>query len=162
MAKIATLAAILGVLLVMSHAAAANRATITTVDIEEPENQKRRGGSCYEQIERQDLDRCEQLFEDVLRCGGGQYGERQFGGDQYGECQCSSQQLRQSRHFRPCCQQLRQLDDPCRCKGLREVVREQKGGFGGQGSQEDVTRCVRNLNNVCGFESRYCDIRAMW
>lgn len=90
MAKIATLAAILGVLLVISHAAAANRATITTVDIEEPENQKRRSGSCYEQIERQDLDRCEQLFKDVLRFGGDQYGERQFGGDRYGECRAQA------------------------------------------------------------------------
>ncbi|KAL3733586.1 hypothetical protein ACJRO7_023019 [Eucalyptus globulus] len=191
MAKLATLAAILGVLLAVSHAVSASRATITTVDIDEAENQRRRGGgSCYEQVQRQDLNHCEQLFEDVVRFGGGQYGGGQYGGDQYGrdqygrgqyggdqyggrgsgqfggQGQCSSQQLRQSRHFRPCCQQLRQLDDQCRCEGLREVVREQTGGFGGQGSRGQGSRgqlsqCARNLPNICGFGPQYCEIRDM-
>ncbi|XP_010064409.2 2S albumin-like [Eucalyptus grandis] len=180
MAKLATLAAILGVLLAVSHAVSASRATITTVDIDEAENQRRGGGrSCYEQVERQDLNHCEQLFEDVMRYGGGryggdQYGRGQYGGDQYGDDrygqgsgrwggqgQCSSQQLRQSRHFRPCCQQLRQLDDQCRCEGLREIVREQTGGFGGQGSQGQLSQCARNLPNICGFGPQHCEIRGM-
>ncbi|KAI3441619.1 AAI domain-containing protein [Psidium guajava] len=158
MAKLATLAAILGVLLVMSHAVAANRATITTVDIDEPENQRRRGGSCYEQAEM--LDHCEQLFEDVIQ-GGGRYGGSRYGGDRYGggygsgrwggQVQCSGQQLRQSRHFGPCCNELRQLDDECRCQGLREVIREQMGGYGERGSQDEVRRCARNLQSMCGF-----------
>ncbi|XP_048131101.1 abscisic acid and environmental stress-inducible protein-like [Rhodamnia argentea] len=219
MAKLATLAAILGVLVVVSHAVAANSATITTVDIDEPENQRCRGGSCYEQAER--LDRCEQLFEDVIQggggygggryggdrygggygseryggCryggdryggsyggygggryggdrygggyggyGGGRYGGGRYGGDRYGgrfggygsgrwggQDQCSGQQLRQSRHFEPCCNELRQLDDECRCQGLREVIREQIGGYGGRGSQDEVRRCARNLQNMCGL-----------
>ncbi|XP_030542875.1 2S seed storage albumin protein-like [Rhodamnia argentea] len=153
MAKLATLAAILGVLLVMSHAVAANRATITTVDINEPENQMRRGGSCYEQAER--LNHCEQLFEDVMqggsRYGGGRYGGGYGSGRRGGQDQCSGQQLRQSRHFEPCCNELRRMDDECRCQGLREVIREQMGGYGGRGSQDEVRRCTRNLQNMCGL-----------
>ncbi|XP_048130339.1 2S seed storage albumin protein-like [Rhodamnia argentea] len=150
MAKLATLAAILGVLLVMSHAVAANRATITTVNIDEPENQRRCGGSCYEQVEM--LDHCEQLFEDVIQ-GGSRYGYGGYGGGRYGGGydQCSGQQLRQSRHFEPCCNELRRMDDECRCQGLREVIREQMGGYGGRGSQDEVRRCARNLQNMCGL-----------
>ncbi|KAF8023835.1 hypothetical protein BT93_F1117 [Corymbia citriodora subsp. variegata] len=215
MAKLATLAAILGVLLVASHAVEASRATITTVNIDEPENQRRPSRGCYEQIERQDLNHCEQLFEDVMRgsreygssrgqyggsreyegqyggsrqygsqrecsnpyrqCQGDeQYGSGQFGGEEYGQGsrhwggqfggqgQCSSQQLRQSRHFRPCCQQLRQLDDQCRCEGLSEVIRQQLRGSRGQGSsQSEVSRCARNLPSICGIGPRSCDIRTM-
>ncbi|KAI6687443.1 hypothetical protein NL676_024271 [Syzygium grande] len=158
MAKLAILGAILGALLVMSHAMAANRAIITTVDIDEPENKRHRGGSCYEQIQRQGLEQCEQLFEDAMRYDG-QGGSGRWGG-QGGKGECTSE-MTQSRHFRPCCQQLRQMEDQCRCGGLRQVMRQQMDEFGGRESQ-DMMRCAWNLPNMCGFGPQYCDIRAIW
>ncbi|KAL3733588.1 hypothetical protein ACJRO7_023021 [Eucalyptus globulus] len=151
MAKLAILGAILGALLVMSRAVTANRATITTVNVDEPENQGRRGGSCYEQVQRQGLEHCEQLFEDAMMYGGQ--------GGQGGQGECMSEMM-QSRHFRPCCQQLRQMDDRCRCEGVRQVVRQQMGEIRGQGSQ-GMMRCASNLPNMCGFGPQHCDIRAI-
>ncbi|KAF8023841.1 hypothetical protein BT93_F1120 [Corymbia citriodora subsp. variegata] len=153
MAKLAILGAILGALLVMSRAVAAHRATITTVHTDELEIGLR-GGRCREQVQRQGLEHCEQLFEDATM-EGGQGGSMGWGRE--GECMS---QMMQSRHFRPCCQQLRQMDVQCRCEGLRQVVRQQMGEFRGQGSR-GMVMCASNLPNICGFGPQYCDIRAV-
>lgn len=144
MAKLATLAAIFAAFLLMSHVAGAHWTTITSVEIDE--EGPRRGGSCREQLQRQDLERCEQLFGDIARGGrGGSKRER----------------MESSENLRPCCEQLRQVQERCRCVGIRRIVREQQGEFRGEGSQE-VARSARHLPLTCGVGPQHCEIRAAW
>ncbi|KAL3733594.1 hypothetical protein ACJRO7_023027 [Eucalyptus globulus] len=143
MANFATLAAIFAALLVMSHAASAHRTTITTVEIDE-DNERSRRGSCHEQVQTQGLEQCEQLMMDI-----GRGGSRMGGGER--------ERLMHSKHFRPCCQQLRQVEERCRCQGIRQVVREEQSEFSREGMQR-VARSARDLPSACGFSSpRRCE-----
>ncbi|XP_048130344.1 2S seed storage albumin protein-like [Rhodamnia argentea] len=140
MANFATLAAIFAGLLVMSHVASAHRTIITTVEIDE-DDERRGSGSCHEQVQTEGLEQCEQLFHDI-----GQGGS----------------QLMESQHFRPCCQELRQVEQQCRCRGIRQVVREEQSEFRHQGMQR-VVKSARELPSACGFSSpHHCEIRAIW
>ncbi|KAF8023842.1 hypothetical protein BT93_F1121 [Corymbia citriodora subsp. variegata] len=144
MAKLATLAAIFAAFLLMSHVVEAHWTTITSVEIDE--EGPRRGGSCREQLRRQDLGRCEQLLEDVAR-GGWRASVRE--------------RMESSESLRPCCEQLRQVQEGCRCEGIRQIVRDQQGQFRGQGSLE-VARSARRLPSTCGVGPQQCEIRAAW
>lgn len=166
MAKFAALAALLAALLFVSLAAATHEVTasVTTVEVNEADENPYRGfgggGRCREQFEMaQDLHHC----EDFLREETQGYGRSRFGGgggggfDPYEGGRRFRGGGEGSRHLRYCCQQLRQMDDRCRCQGLREVVREQQMmGLGG--GREDIERLAENLPQVCGFGHR-CDIR---
>ncbi|KAF8023886.1 hypothetical protein BT93_F1162 [Corymbia citriodora subsp. variegata] len=144
MVKLATLAAISAAFLLMSHLVEAHWTTVTSVEIDE--EGPRRGGSCHEQLRRQDLGRCEQLLEDVAR-GGREGSEREW--------------MESSESLRPCCEQLRQVQEGCRCEGIKQIVREQQGEFRGEGSREMV-RSARRLPLTCGVGPQYCEIRAAW
>ncbi|XP_030453631.1 2S seed storage albumin protein-like [Syzygium oleosum] len=146
MAKLATLAAIFAAFLLMSHVVEAHWTTITSVEIDEDGDGPRRGGSCREQLQRQDLNRCEQLFGDIA------HGRR--GGSE-------RERMESSENLRPCCEQLRQVQEGCRCEGIRRIVREQQGEFRGKGSHE-VARSARRLPSTCGVAPQYCEIRAAW
>lgn len=129
MAKLAVLlAAVFGVLLVV---ATAHRTTITTVEIEEETGEnKRREGSCQEQLQRtQQLNHCQDFLREQSRGGGGRFGRRgseyEPGSEfdpsgRYGpgrESEPGSRGMRRresSDHFQPCCNQLRQVEDRCR------------------------------------------------
>ncbi|KAK3424178.1 2S albumin [Eucalyptus grandis] len=144
MAKLATLAAIFAAFLLMSHVVEAHWTTITSVEIDE--EGPRRGGSCQEQFQRQDLDRCEQLFEDIARGGRGA---------------SAKERMESSESLRPCCEQLRQVQEGCRCEGIKWIVREQQGEYRGEGSHE-VVRSARRLPLTCGVGPQPCEIRAAW
>ncbi|KAI6687439.1 hypothetical protein NL676_024267 [Syzygium grande] len=144
MAKLATLAAIFAAFLLMSHVVTADWTTITSVEIDE--EGLRSGWSCREQLQRQDLDRCEQLFEDIAR--GGQGGSER-------------ERMETSKSLRPCCEQLRQVQEGCRCEGIRRIVREKQGELRGEGSRE-VVRSARQLPSTCGVGPQPCEIRAAW
>ncbi|KAI4363822.1 hypothetical protein MLD38_019991 [Melastoma candidum] len=150
-AAAAALSALLAALLFVSLASATQEVT-TTVEVNEADENPYRGfgggGRCREQFEMaQDLHHCEDFLRDEARGGG--FGRRRFGGGSFpGEG---------SRNLRYCCQQLRQLDDQCRCQGLREIVREQQvRRFGDE--REDLERVAEELPQLCGFGHR-CDIR---
>ncbi|KAI3441614.1 AAI domain-containing protein [Psidium guajava] len=144
MAKLATVAAIFVAFLLMSHVVAAHWTTITSVEINE--EGPRSGRSCHEQLQRQDLDHCEYLFEDIAHGGrGGSERER----------------MESSENLRPCCEQLRQVHEGCRCEGIRHIVSEHRGEFRGEGSHE-VARSARHLPSTCGFGPQHCEIRAAW
>ncbi|XP_010064410.2 2S albumin-like [Eucalyptus grandis] len=150
MAKLAILGAILGALLVMSRAVTANRATITTVNVDEPENQVHRGESCYEQVQRQGLEHCEQLFEDAMMYGGQGPGRPRRVHERDDAVEALQAVLPAA-----------EADGrPLPVPGVRQVVRQQVGEFRGQGSQ-GMMRCASNLPNMCGFGPQYCDIRAI-
>ncbi|XP_010064413.2 2S albumin [Eucalyptus grandis] len=148
MANFATLAAIFAALLVMSHAASAHRTMITTVEIDD-DNESRGSESCREHVQTQSLEQCEELFLDI-----GRGGSRPSGGDR--------ERLMDSQHFRPCCQQLRQVDQQCRCRGIRQVVNEEQSEFRREGLHR-VVKSARDLPSACGLSSpRHCQIRAIW
>ncbi|KAI6687435.1 hypothetical protein NL676_024263 [Syzygium grande] len=148
MVNFATLPAIFAALLVMSHAGLAHRTMITTVEIDE-DDERSGSGSCHEQVQTQGLEQCEQLFWDIGR------GSSQMGGSE-------RERLMESQHFRPCCQQLRQVEQQCRCRGIRQIVREEQSEFRREGMHR-VVRSARDLPSACGFSSpRHCEIKAIW
>lgn len=100
MARLAILAAVFGVLLV------ATTASRVTVEVDEELENQRRGGSCWDQLQRaQMLSRCQDFLSDVSRGGGGQCS---YGGSRYG-----SRGVTGSREFDACCNQLNRMDDRC-------------------------------------------------
>ncbi|KAK4744114.1 hypothetical protein SAY87_010426 [Trapa incisa] len=147
MAKLATLAVVLGVLLV----AAAARTTTMTVEVGEEENQRRRGSSCWDQLQQAHmLSHCRDFLSDVSR------------GDEEGYSQCGYGRSTQlgprsrrgigggSRHFDSCCDQLGQMDERCMCVGVREMMREEHGRLGEQ-EMEQMMQCAKQLPQMCGL-----------
>ncbi|KAF8023883.1 hypothetical protein BT93_F1159 [Corymbia citriodora subsp. variegata] len=148
MANFATLAAIFAALLVMSHAASAYRTMITTVEIDE-DNEGHGSRSCHEQVQTESLEQCEELFLDIGRGSG-----RPIGSER--------ERLMESQHFRPCCQQLRQVEQQCRCRGIRQIVNEEQSEFRREGLHR-VVRSARDLPSACGLSSpHHCQIKAIW
>ncbi|KAI4378307.1 hypothetical protein MLD38_015802 [Melastoma candidum] len=157
MAKVAALSALLAALLFVSLAAATT--TVTTVQVNEAEENRRYGSreSCREQLEIADeLRDCEDFLREQVRRGG--FRGRRFGGvDPYGS---GGRFGGESRRLRECCQQLRQVDDRCRCQGLREILREQQQQLRGFGEErEDLERITENIPQICGVSPGRCDIR---
>ncbi|KAE8125624.1 hypothetical protein FH972_020407 [Carpinus fangiana] len=143
MARLATLAALFAALLLVAHAAAF-RTTITTVNIDEDaENQQgRRGESCREQVQRQqNLNHCQRFMRQQSQSG------RYEDGNQM-----------QQEGFQQCCQQLRQMDERCRCEGLRQAVMQQLGQLRGEEMQE-IVESARDLPNQCRLSPQRCEIR---
>ncbi|OWM88737.1 hypothetical protein CDL15_Pgr002504 [Punica granatum] len=151
------LIALFGVMLV---SAMAHKTTITTVEVvedEEVENQRR---GCQKQLQStQMLRHCQDFLMDVSR------------GVSRSQCGCegSSQfdpagpvmRGRTSDHFEPCCNQLRQMDQRCMCEGLRQIVRQEQGRFGGWEVQQ-VAQCARQLPQMCGTGQTCSQIRAVY
>ncbi|KAI3441616.1 AAI domain-containing protein [Psidium guajava] len=148
MTNFATPAAIFAALLLMSHVALAHRTTITTIEIDD-DNERRGSGSCREQVHMHGLEQCEQLFHDIG------HGGSRFGGG-------GRERMMESQHFRPCCQQLSQVEEQCRCHGIRQIVREEQSEVRREGMHR-VVRSARDLPSACGFSSpHHCEIRAIW
>ena len=146
MARLATLAALFATLLLVAHATAF-RTTITTVDVDEDiENQQgRRGESCRQQAQRQqNLNECQRYMRE--QCQSGSY---------------DGNNQQQQEQFEQCCQQLRQMDERCRCEGLRQAVRQQQGEMRGEEMRE-VMECARDLPNQCRLSPQRCEIRSPW
>ncbi|XP_030542877.1 2S seed storage albumin protein [Rhodamnia argentea] len=149
MTNFATLAAIFAALLVTSRVASAYRTTITTVEIDDDKNERRGSGSCHEQVQTHGLEQCEQLFHDIGH-----------GGSRFGSSE--RERMMESHHFRPCCQQLRQVEEQCRCHGIRQIVREEQREVRREGMHR-LVRSARDLPSECGFSSpRQCEMRAIW
>ncbi|KAE8125625.1 hypothetical protein FH972_020408 [Carpinus fangiana] len=147
MARLATLAALFAALLLVAHATAF-RTTITTVDVDEDmENQQgRRGGeSCRRQAQRQqNLNECQRYMRQ--QCQSGSY---------------DGNNQQQQEQFEQCCQQLRQMDERCRCEGLRQAVMQQQGEMRGE-EMRKVMECARDLPNQCRLSPQRCEIRSSW
>jgi hypothetical protein len=133
MARLATLAALFAALLLVAHAAAF-RTTITTVNIDE---EGRGGESCREQVQRQqNLNHCQRFMR-----------QQSHSGNQM-----------QQQGFQQCCQQLRQMDERCRCEGLRQAVMQQLGQLRGE-EMQDIVESARDLPNQCRLSPQRCEIR---
>ncbi|XP_031738807.1 2S sulfur-rich seed storage protein 2-like [Cucumis sativus] len=64
-------------------------------------------------------------------------------------------------HLEECCQQLKGMDDACRCEGLRQIVqrRRQQGQLQGVDVGQMLERAT-NLPSVCRLSRRRCDLRS--
>ncbi|XP_058219989.1 2S sulfur-rich seed storage protein 2-like [Rhododendron vialii] len=142
MAKLTILATALIALLALAHA---TQTTITTTVVEEenPGQQQR----CREQIQRQqNLHDCQSYLQQQAR--------------EY-EVAMITNQNPQQQQLRQCCQQLENLDDQCRCEGIRETVRQQREQGEMQGEEmREMMQQAENLPSRCNLSPRRCQIRA--
>ncbi|KAH7861389.1 hypothetical protein Vadar_025511 [Vaccinium darrowii] len=127
----------------------ATRTTITTTVVEEEENpgQQQR---CRQQIQREDnLRDCQMYLMQQMRGG---Y-------DKVAMIKTESNPHQQQ--LRMCCQQMENLDEQCRCEGLREAMRQQRGQ--GQIQEEEMREMMQqaeNLPSKCDLSPRRCQMRA--
>ncbi|KAI4319800.1 hypothetical protein MLD38_033355 [Melastoma candidum] len=95
-----------------------------------------------------DLRSCEDFLSQQARQGRFGFSSRRFGGSRFG-----------SRRLQDCCEELRQVEDHCRCQGLREIVRDQQQLIGFGGEREELERAAEDLPQMCGVGPGRCDIR---
>ncbi|PSS16262.1 2S sulfur-rich seed storage protein large chain 2 like [Actinidia chinensis var. chinensis] len=142
MAKLTFLATALVALLAIGSVSA-HRTTITTTVVEE-ENPGQQ--QCREQIQRQqNLRHCQMYLAQ--------------GRDQYEVAMATDRN--QQQHLRECCQQLRSMDEECRCEGVRMAVRQQQG----QREREEmgqVMQKAQDLPSKCNLSPRRCQIQSGW
>ncbi|XP_057950598.1 2S seed storage albumin protein-like [Malania oleifera] len=95
---------------------------------------RRNGGSCREQIERQDLSECERHLTEGIR---------------------GVDRLRQNTHLlKGCCKRLERLDERCQCKGIEEIVRRQRERWEGEEEElGELTRRARELPDACDLRA---------
>lgn len=142
MAKLTILAAALVALLALAQA---TRTTITTTVVEEenPGQQQR----CRQQIQREDnLRDCQRYLQQQAR--------------RYDVAMITNPnpQQQQQQQLQQCCQQLENLDDQCRCEGVREAVRQQ-----GRMQREEMGEMMQEAENLpsrCNLSPHRCQIRA--
>ncbi|PSS16261.1 2S sulfur-rich seed storage protein large chain 2 like [Actinidia chinensis var. chinensis] len=144
MAKLTFLATALVALLAIGSVSA-HQTTITTTMVEEenPGQQK-----CREQIQRQqNLRHCQMYLAQ--------------GRDQYEVAMVTDRNPQQQQHLRECCQQLRSIDEECRCEGVRMAVRQQQG----QREREEIRQVMQKAQDLpsrCNLSPHRCEIQAGW
>ncbi|KAI4388172.1 hypothetical protein MLD38_000527 [Melastoma candidum] len=127
---------------------ARHHTTITTVEFEDEGSLGGPEQSCREQIQRQDLEHCEQYLASRR--------DRRLGnGEEYDEGPLARHMMRS------CCHQLKQVDQQCRCPEIRQIVREQQQEYTGH-EMEEIVRAARELPSACEVSPRRCEIRAVW
>ncbi|KAI4320779.1 hypothetical protein MLD38_034224 [Melastoma candidum] len=145
----AALAVSLVLFLAISHATNARRhTTITTVEFEEEATLGGPEQGCREQIQRQDLEHCEQYLAS-------RRDRRAGSGEGYDEGAVARHEMRS------CCHQLKQVDQQCRCQEIRQIVREQQQEYAGH-EMEEIVRAARELPSMCEMSPRRCEIRTVW
>ncbi|KAK3021277.1 hypothetical protein RJ639_047268 [Escallonia herrerae] len=153
MAKLTILAAALLALLALAEAST-YRTTITTTTIEE-EN-PHHGGSrqrCREQFQQQQqLRHCQMYMRQGSPYDAG-----------LALAMVTGVNPQQQQHLRECCQQLRNIDEQCRCEAIRQMVRQQQMGGGSQQEQiQEMAQKAQYLPRRCNMEPQQCQIRAVW
>ncbi|CAK9176272.1 unnamed protein product, partial [Ilex paraguariensis] len=132
----------LGVLLLALFALAmASRTTIITTVVEE-EN-PRESQKCREQIQRQQqLPHCQAYLSQR---------------SPYELALNPQEQEEQEQYLRQCCQQLENIDEECRCRAVREAVRQSQQGGGRQAEEtREMAQRARDLPRRCNLEPQQC------
>ncbi|XP_047335981.1 2S seed storage albumin protein-like [Impatiens glandulifera] len=151
MAKLTILALL--ALFALAHVATAFRTTVTVIEEEEDFNPARPQQRCQEQIQRQQqLRHCQMHLKEKSRR---QSSVLTMSTDDNNEDE--------EQYLDQCCQQLRNLDEQCRCKGLQEAVRQQqkqtRGGERGQTEQRQKQRIIEEAERLpsrCDVSPRSC------
>ncbi|KAK4744122.1 hypothetical protein SAY87_010434 [Trapa incisa] len=144
--KLTILAMLLSVMFVT---ASAYRTIVTTVVEEEDDSEtyqaSRREGireSCREQIRKQhNLVHCQQVLSRGSKL-------IMLAGDETNAGQ-----------LKDCCQQLRQVEERCRCQGIEKIlqVQQKQGKLQGRRLREAI-QTGENLPNMCRMSPQSCDI----
>ncbi|CAK9321863.1 unnamed protein product [Citrullus colocynthis] len=110
------------------------------------ENQRPWLQRCRQQVRGERLRQCEQLLTRPRR---------------YRQLLSAQEEEDAVEHLEECCQQLRGMDDACRCEGLRQIVqrRRQQGRLQGIDVGQMLERAT-NLPSVCRLSRRRCDLRS--
>ncbi|KAG8376720.1 hypothetical protein BUALT_Bualt09G0093200 [Buddleja alternifolia] len=159
MAKNLALTAVLLAALVALATATTYTTTVTTTTFDDSEENPRESQQCRQQVQGRQFQSC-QRYLTSRRSGGGQEVELlEMTTDN------PRQQEEEQQHLRQCCQQLRNVDQQCRCEAIRHAVRQtQQGGGSYQGEQmQQVYQKARSLPQRCNMRSpRQCEIRAIF
>ncbi|XP_047335979.1 2S seed storage albumin protein-like [Impatiens glandulifera] len=141
-------------LFALAHVATAFRTIVTVIEEEEDFNPARPQQRCQEQIQRQQqLRHCQMHLKEKSR--------RQ---SSVLEMSTDNNDDDQEQYLDQCCQQLRNIDEQCRCKGLQEAVRQQqqqqtRGGERGQTEQRQKQRIIEEAERLpsrCDVSPRSC------
>ncbi|XP_047320784.1 2S seed storage albumin protein-like [Impatiens glandulifera] len=140
-------------LFALAHVATAFRTTVTVVEEEEDFNPARPQQRCQEQIQRQQqLRHCQMHLKEKFRR---QSSVLAMSTDDNNEDE--------DQYLDQCCQQLRNLNEQCRCKGLQEAVRQQqqqtRGEERGQTEQRQKKKIVEEAERLpsrCDVSPRSC------
>ncbi|KAH7841555.1 hypothetical protein Vadar_031408 [Vaccinium darrowii] len=119
-------------------------AATTTTTVAEVENL---GQSREQRCRQQELNACQQYLRESTRITRREVLLNQSGWRE---------------QFPICCQQLEQLEEQCRCEGLRRVFRQQqqRGELWGLEMQE-MMETAESLPSLCRISPLWCDIRSL-
>ncbi|KAI4374759.1 hypothetical protein MLD38_012716 [Melastoma candidum] len=121
------------------------------------EQPRRQAEGCQGRVQAQQLQSCRQYLRGASGKGSQGYIvlPREGGGGQQGQ---QEQQKQQQQQLQQCCQQLKQVEDKCRCEALKEIVRqEQQQQPTQQPSQPgQIQQRASALPAACGLGSQRC------
>lgn len=129
--------------------------TVTTITTSDEGSSSRQGSrqECQTEIDRQDLNRCDNLFS--MEHGSGRLRMT---------VQRREQEQEQDQQ-RQCCQQLEQVRSHCRCAAIEDVVRRQMPSGQSMQSQkmQKVLDMAQNLPSACNWQQpQKCSIQTSW
>ncbi|XP_073047260.1 2S seed storage albumin protein-like [Primulina eburnea] len=156
MAKNLALAAALLVAMVSLAAANTYTTTVSTTTIDDEDNRGRQQ-ECQQQVQGRQFRSCQRYFQQ------GREGGRFDSVD--GELLLALNRGKQSGSLKECCNELRNVNEECRCEAIRQVVKEQQqGGPGYQGEEiQEVYERARELPRRCQFtRPQQCQLNAVF
>lgn len=147
MAKLTSLATFLVALLILTTGSTAIRIITTTVVQVDDFPGESSGGPCQEQLKTQKLDHCQKYLFKAL--GRGYFSSTDTITEQ------------QEKHLRPCCLELLDFDQECRCQAINQVLRqgqEEVGGSWLDDPVQEISRRAINIPDRCYIQPRLCHI----
>ncbi|KAM7254770.1 hypothetical protein ACFE04_020011 [Oxalis oulophora] len=138
MAKLSVLAISFALLFLVATATV----TITTVEIDEANPSR----SCQQQIKGRPLTSCEEFLKECSRSPRMMMLES--------ESRCSQQK-------QDCCDEMKEMDEQCRCQGIKKMMQRQQGQMGQQ-QMEKMTEKAMDLPRMCRMGPGSCEMRSFW
>ncbi|XP_038889520.1 2S albumin-like [Benincasa hispida] len=122
----------------------AHRTIITTMEVEEEEYNQRQHERCRQMRAREEIGRCAEYLTQQSR--------RPYVLEMRG---IENQRRRGGELLNECCNELRNVDEECRCELLEEIVSMERRKGGGQEERQMFQR-ARNLPSMCGIRPQQC------
>lgn len=139
MARLTSIIAFFAVALLVADAYA-HRTTITTVEVDD--DNQRQQERCRQMRAHEEIGSCAQYLSQQSR-----YVLQMRGID--------NQRRREGHAFEECCNELRNVDEECRCELLEEIAMEEQRRARGQEGRQMLQR-ARNLPSMCGMRPQQC------
>ncbi|KAI4366133.1 hypothetical protein MLD38_022051 [Melastoma candidum] len=152
-------------LLLLQVSASSYRTTVVINEDTAPERREqpqRTAEGCQGRVQAQQLQSCKQYLRGASGKGSQGYivlpaRRREGGGGQQGQQEQQKRQ-QQQQQLQQCCQQLKQVEDKCRCEALKEIVREQQQRQPAQQPSQpgQIQQRASALPVACGLGSQRC------